>query len=173
MLGTTTHVESVHPCLRRMDRLGLAVHLQAPARGDRISILSNIMNWNHRRERSIDNDEVLDYIASATPGYLPADLKLLHAEAVLEAVKEFDMVCSSTSESTESTSARQLFCGQHANIAAPSLAQYKAALRRNKPAHLSDISGSLLRPVSFAELGGLDDIVDDLTFTAQLCFERR
>eukprot|EP00041_Stephanoeca_diplocostata_P030070 m.900221 g.900221 ORF g.900221 m.900221 type:complete len:544 (+) comp23684_c0_seq32:2226-3857(+) len=163
VLGTTTRVESVHPSIRRMDRLGLFVHLQAPSRSARKDILHGIVGCNHVPGQ-YPNDDILEHIAGTTPGYLPADLKLLHAEAVLEAVKEADSLDLANDSRTKHLPA----C-----LAPPTLAHYTTALHRCRPAHLSDISGSLLRPVSFDDLGGLDEIIDDVAFMAQLCFDRK
>ena len=84
VLAATNRLDVIDPALTRAGRFDLIVEIGPPNEADRLAILSV-----HTQEAVLAPDVDLDWLASATDGFVGADLAELCREATMGAIRDF------------------------------------------------------------------------------------
>ncbi|KAG7481940.1 hypothetical protein JOB18_008498 [Solea senegalensis] len=133
IIGATNRPDSLDPALRRPGRFDREVVIGAPTMQQRRSILS-VLCAKMPVCPSVDMME----LAQRTSGYVGADLSALCREAAMNAIRE-----------NSKGSGAQTLCMNH----------FQDALKLVRPSCLrSSLGRTELSPVSWEQIGGLDDV---------------
>lgn len=130
--GATNQPDALDPALRRPGRFDREVIVGVPSLLQRLSILKCVCG-----QMPLSSDVDLKAVAEMTCGYVGADLSALGREAALQAMRQTQ------------TGASEPLSMQH----------FMQALRIVQPSCLrSSIGATDFRPISWEQIGGLDDV---------------
>ncbi|XP_016141220.1 ATPase family gene 2 protein homolog B isoform X1 [Sinocyclocheilus grahami] len=132
IIGATNQPDALDPALRRPGRFDREVIVGVPSLLQRRSILKSVC-----REMPLSSEVDLNAVAEMTCGYVGADLSALSREAALQAMRQ-----------------------SQAGASEPvSMQHFMQALRIVQPSCLrSSIGATDFKPVSWEQIGGLDDV---------------
>ncbi|KAH0790219.1 AAA family ATPase [Histomonas meleagridis] len=132
IIATTNHIDDIDPSLRRCGRFGKEISIGLPDQAQRLSIFQTLA-----AKVNIHPEVNLDLISRYTDGFVPADIISLVKEAGVTAVKRL----IHNEEEVQSITMEDLVS---------SIPRVQPTLRRE--------GFATLPPVSFDEIGGLDQV---------------
>ena len=152
VVGTTARTDAVDPALRRPGRFDREIEVSVPDRAGREEILRI-----HARGIPLADDVDLSAYADRTHGFVGADLRSLATESAMHAVRrlrrEFDLESDDVDPAVY-------------DAVSVTDADVDAALRDTEPSALREVFVEV-PDVSWADVGGLDDVKARLRETVQ------
>jgi len=147
VVGTTNSINSIDPALRRPGRFEHEIHIGAPDQTGRKEILTI-----HTRRMPLAPDVELDRIAERCHGFVGADLASLCRQAAYCALRRVHQDQLSELDTLSGVPDLQI-TGE----------DFRQALKNIKPSAMRELIVQIAQDVSWASLGGLDDIKKLLT----------
>lgn len=144
VIAATNREDAIDPALRRPGRFDREIEIGVPGRGGRREILGV-----HLRGMPLEDDVDLDRLASATQGFVGADLASLAREAAMKCLGRHKNLIDMNSRTRIDLAMKV------------SMGDFTDALSEIEPSAMREISIDV-PDVSWSEIGGLDGIKEEI-----------